>query len=35
MYLRAIEAGVGSDLTLQETMIFEHADLKDHVRLRP
>lgn len=33
MYLRAKEAGKGSDLTLQQEMIFEHAQLKDWVRI--
>ncbi len=33
MFRRALESGAGGELTLQETMIFEHADLKDHVRL--
>ena len=30
---RAIEAGAGTELTLQDSMIFEHPDLKDWVRL--
>jgi len=33
MYERAIEAHAGMDLTIQETMIFEHPQLKDWVRL--
>ena len=33
MYERALEAGMGQDLQLQREMIFEHADLKDWVRL--
>ncbi|MEN8681015.1 MAG: ornithine cyclodeaminase family protein, partial [Akkermansiaceae bacterium] len=33
MYLRAKEAGKGSELTLQQEMIFEHANLKDWVRI--
>ncbi len=33
MYERALEAGVGQNLQLQREMIFEHADLKDWVRL--
>ncbi|CAN5314670.1 alanine dehydrogenase [soil metagenome] len=33
MFKRAVEAGAGSELTLQECMIFEHPDLKDLVRL--
>ena len=33
MYERALEAGLGQDLQIQREMIFEHADLKDWVRL--
>lgn len=33
MYLRANEAGMGQDLKIQHEMIFEHAHLKDWVRL--
>ncbi len=33
MYRRALEAGFGQRLTLQETMIFEHKDLASHIRL--
>ncbi len=33
MYERALEAGAGQDLTIQEQMIFEHPELKDWVRL--
>jgi ornithine cyclodeaminase/alanine dehydrogenase-like protein (mu-crystallin family) len=33
MYLRATEAGMGQDLKIQHEMIFEHAHLKDWVRL--
>jgi ornithine cyclodeaminase/alanine dehydrogenase-like protein (mu-crystallin family) len=33
MYLRAEEAGLGQDLKIQNEMIFEHAHLKDWVRL--
>ncbi len=33
MYERAKEAGVGRPLVIQEKMIFEHAELKDWVRL--
>ena len=33
MYLRANEAGLGQDLKIQNEMIFEHAHLKDWVRL--
>ena len=33
MFERAKAAGVGTQLTLQDKMIFEHEGLKDHVRL--
>ncbi len=33
MYLRARDAGMGQDLKIQNAMIFEHAHLKDWVRL--
>ena len=33
MYQRAMEAGMGQDLKIQNEMIFEHAHLKDWVRL--
>ena len=33
MYDRATEAGLGQDLQIQHEMIFEHARLKDWVRL--
>lgn len=33
MYLRADEAGLGQDLKIQNEMIFEHAHLKDWVRM--
>lgn len=33
MFRRALEAGAGQELVLQEKMIFEHEDLKDHIRL--
>ncbi|NOX99067.1 MAG: ornithine cyclodeaminase family protein [Verrucomicrobia bacterium] len=33
MFERAMEAQAGMDLTIQETMIFEHPQLKDWVRL--
>ncbi len=33
MYLRAIDAGMGQSLKIQHEMIFEHAHLKDWVRL--
>lgn len=32
MYRRAVDAGAGVELTLQESMIFEHADLAEWVR---
>lgn len=34
MYHRATEHGFGQQLTLQETTIFEHASIKDWVRMR-
>ncbi len=33
MYQRAIEAGMGQDLRIQNEMIFEHAHLRDWVRI--
>ncbi|MGK0187931.1 MAG: hypothetical protein ACI9R3_003722 [Verrucomicrobiales bacterium] len=33
MYLRALEAGMGQDLKIQKEMIFEHAHLRDWVRM--
>ena len=33
MYKRAMEAGLGQDLQIQHEMIFEHARLKDWVRI--
>ena len=33
MYLRAEEAGLGQDLKIQNEMIFDHAHLKDWVRM--
>ena len=33
MYERAVEAGVGQKLSIQDKMIFEHPELKDWVRL--
>ena len=33
MYKRALDAGMGQDLKIQNEMIFEHAHLKDWVRL--
>ncbi len=33
MYRRAMEAGAGRELTIQDSMIFEHENLKDWVRL--
>ncbi|MCB1093981.1 MAG: ornithine cyclodeaminase family protein [Verrucomicrobiae bacterium] len=35
MYKRALDAGMGQDLKIQNEMIFEHAYLKDWVRLTP
>lgn len=32
MYQRALEANAGSELTVQDSMIFEHEELKDWVR---
>ena len=32
MYRRSVEAGAGEELTLQETTIFEHAEIGDWVR---
>ncbi len=33
MYRRAVEAGKGHELTLQEMMVFDHPDIADYVRL--
>jgi ornithine cyclodeaminase/alanine dehydrogenase-like protein (mu-crystallin family) len=33
MYRRALEAGRGRQLTMQETMIFDHPGMAAHVRL--
>ena len=33
MYERAVEAGMGSPMALQETMIFEHEELSEWIRL--
>ncbi len=33
MYKRGVEAGMGQELTVQEEMIFEHANLKDWARV--
>jgi N-[(2S)-2-amino-2-carboxyethyl]-L-glutamate dehydrogenase len=33
MYRRATDAGKGRELAMQETMIFDHPDMADHVRL--
>ena len=33
MYERAKAAGAGTELTIQDKMIFEHEELKDWVRL--
>jgi ornithine cyclodeaminase/alanine dehydrogenase-like protein (mu-crystallin family) len=32
MYRRAVDAGKGQELTMQETMIFDHPNLADYVR---
>jgi hypothetical protein len=32
MYRRAVEAGRGRELTMQETMIFDHPNLAEYVR---
>ena len=32
MYRRAVEAGQGRELTMQETMIFDHPDMARYVR---
>ena len=33
MYRRAVEAGKGQQLTMQETMVFDHPCISDHIRL--
>lgn len=33
MYRRAVEAGTGRELTMQETTVFEHARIADYARL--
>jgi ornithine cyclodeaminase/alanine dehydrogenase-like protein (mu-crystallin family) len=33
MFRRAVEAGRGQQLTMQETMLFEHPRVADHIRL--
>jgi ornithine cyclodeaminase/alanine dehydrogenase-like protein (mu-crystallin family) len=33
MYRRAVAAGKGRELTMQETMIFDHPDMAEYVRL--
>lgn len=33
MYRRALEAGVGQDLTIQDCMIFQHEEIKDWIRI--
>jgi ornithine cyclodeaminase/alanine dehydrogenase-like protein (mu-crystallin family) len=33
MYRRALEAGKGRTLTMQETMIFDHPNMAEYVRL--
>lgn len=35
MFQRVMDAGLGTDLTIQESMIFEHEDLSDWVRFDP
>ena len=32
MYRRAVEAGKGRELTMQETMIFDHPNMAEYVR---
>jgi ornithine cyclodeaminase/alanine dehydrogenase-like protein (mu-crystallin family) len=32
MYRRAMDAGKGRELTMQETMIFEHRNLSEYLR---
>jgi len=32
LYRRAVDAGKGRELTMQETMIFAHPDLGEYVR---
>jgi N-[(2S)-2-amino-2-carboxyethyl]-L-glutamate dehydrogenase len=32
MYRRAVDAGKGRELSMQETMIFEHPNLSEYVR---
>ncbi len=33
MYRRAVEAGKGRELTMQDTMIFDHARIADYARV--
>ncbi len=33
MYRRAVQAGKGRELTMQETMLFEHAGMADYLRI--
>ena len=33
MYQRALDAGKGTSMALQETMIFKHANLAEHIRI--
>ena len=33
MYRRALEAGKGRELTMQETTVFEHARMADYARV--
>jgi N-[(2S)-2-amino-2-carboxyethyl]-L-glutamate dehydrogenase len=32
MYRRAVDAGKGRELTMQETMVFDHPNMADYVR---
>jgi hypothetical protein len=32
MYRRAVEAGKGRELTMQETMVFDHPNMATYVR---
>ena len=33
MFRRAVEAGKGRELTMQEAMVFEHARMGDYARI--
>ncbi len=33
MYRRALDAGKGTELTMQETTVFKHPDMAEHIRL--